>query len=186
MQYAHPTAAWLNARALRSPCDFGIPWSSVIIRRVKDVSTGVLIDEYDARIERLSATEANRRLLHAADIAIDVTHLEEAFALCNRSFVLPDWHELRKGRPVATMARRRHRSGRMSIDKKEEPNFPPWGPGARAGGVSTKSGGRIVVAIWSWTRPPRQSRRRPVQRRHQRSRQQSLHQQAQAPHLLRR
>ena len=66
-----------GARAIRSPCSFGIPWTSVITRRVKDLSTGILIDEYDARIERLSAAEANRRLLHVADIAIDVTHKDE-------------------------------------------------------------------------------------------------------------
>ena len=66
-----------SARALRSPCDFGIPWSSVITRRVTDTSTGIVLDEYDARIDRLSKPEANRRLLHVADITIDVVYKDE-------------------------------------------------------------------------------------------------------------
>jgi len=62
---------------LRSPCGFGIPWADVVTRRVVDLATGETIDKYDARVERLPVAVANRRLLHVADIAIEVTHSDK-------------------------------------------------------------------------------------------------------------
>ena len=61
-----------GARALRSPCDFGIDWERVLYREVRDAHSGEVLDSLYPKQDRITADRANLLLGEVADIEVEV------------------------------------------------------------------------------------------------------------------
>ena len=61
-----------GARALLSPCQFGVPWTSVLARTTIDHQSGDVIEVLNPKTEQVMAAEANAAFSRVSDIDVEV------------------------------------------------------------------------------------------------------------------